>query len=79
MRGDEIVSGAQRINSATRLEERGKALGIAIAKDYLDAFKYGAPPHGGIGIGLERVTEFFLGLSNIKESALFPRFYGCKL
>jgi nondiscriminating aspartyl-tRNA synthetase len=42
-------------------------------KYYLDAFKYGMPPHGGFGMGLERVTQKILGLHNVKEAALFPR------
>ena len=40
---------------------------------YLQAFKTGMPPHGGIGMGLERFTQKILGLSNIKEATLFPR------
>ena len=40
---------------------------------YLQAFKYGIPPHGGWGMGLERLTAKFLGLANVKEAALFPR------
>lgn len=42
-------------------------------KYYLDAFKYGMPPHGGFGMGLERVTQKILGLHNVKEASLFPR------
>jgi len=37
------------------------------------AFKYGMPPHGGWGMGLERLTEKMLGLENVKEATLFPR------
>jgi nondiscriminating aspartyl-tRNA synthetase len=40
---------------------------------YLNAFKYGLPPHGGFGLGLERLTEKLVGLSNVKEATLFPR------
>ena len=40
---------------------------------YLDAFKYGMPPEGGFGIGLERLTARIIGLANVKEAALFPR------
>jgi aspartyl/asparaginyl-tRNA synthetase len=40
---------------------------------YIDAFKYGAQPHGGGGIGLERVVMLFLGLSNIRKVSMFPR------
>jgi nondiscriminating aspartyl-tRNA synthetase len=41
--------------------------------DYLSIFKYGCPPHGGFAIGLERLTQKVLGLSNVKEACLFPR------
>lgn len=40
---------------------------------YLQAFKYGLPPHGGFGMGLERLTEKIIGLNNVKEASLFPR------
>ncbi len=42
-------------------------------KPYLSAFKYGMPPHGGFGLGLERLTEKIIGLHNVKEATLFPR------
>ena len=42
-------------------------------KDYVDSFSYGAPPHAGGGIGLERVVMFFLDLKNIRRASLFPR------
>lgn len=42
-------------------------------KYYLQAFKYGLPPHGGFGLGLERLTEKLIGLNNVKEATLFPR------
>lgn len=42
-------------------------------KHYLSAFKYGLPPHGGFGMGLERLTEKLVGLNNVKEATLFPR------
>lgn len=40
---------------------------------YIDAFKYGAPPHAGGGIGLERVVSLFLGLDNVRKTSMFPR------
>lgn len=40
---------------------------------YIDAFKYGCPPHAGGGIGLERVVMLYLGLDNIRKTAMFPR------
>lgn len=42
-------------------------------KYYLQAFQYGLPPHGGFGMGLERLTQKIIGLSNVKEASLFPR------
>ncbi|MBI2589112.1 aspartate--tRNA(Asn) ligase [Candidatus Saccharibacteria bacterium] len=42
-------------------------------KYYLQAFKYGLPPHGGFAMGLERITEKIIGLNNVKEATLFPR------
>lgn len=42
-------------------------------KYYLSAFKYGLPPHGGFGMGLERLTQKIIGLNNVKEASLFPR------
>jgi|AntRauTorcE11897_2_1112592.scaffolds.fasta_scaffold01816_4 nondiscriminating aspartyl-tRNA synthetase len=42
-------------------------------KYYLQAFKYGLPPHGGFGLGLERLTQKIIGLANVKEATLFPR------
>jgi len=42
-------------------------------KYFLQAFRYGMPPHGGFGMGLERLTEKIIGLANVKEATLFPR------
>ncbi|GAI83504.1 unnamed protein product, partial [marine sediment metagenome] len=42
-------------------------------KSYVDSFRHGALPHGGGGIGLERVVMLFLGLPNIRKTAWFPR------
>ncbi|CAG8542626.1 2086_t:CDS:10 [Ambispora gerdemannii] len=75
MRGEEILSGAQRIHDAAFLEERAKVHNIdpPSIQGYLDAFKRGAPPHAGGGIGLERVVMLYLNLGNIRRSSLFPR------
>lgn len=77
MRGEEIVSGAQRIHDVELLQVRALAMlgeeGMASIKDYVEAFKFGAAPHGGAGIGLERVVMLFLGIENIRECSLFPR------
>jgi aspartyl-tRNA synthetase len=57
------------------LEESAKAKGIELKgiEKYIDAFRNGALPHAGGGIGLERVIMLFLGLPNIRKTALFPR------
>ncbi|CAH2014190.1 unnamed protein product [Acanthoscelides obtectus] len=75
MRGEEILSGAQRIHDPEFLTERAKHHGIDTSKiaAYIDAFKYGCPPHAGGGIGLERVVMLYLGLDNIRKTSMFPR------
>ena len=75
IRGQEIVSGAQRIHDPDLIEERARAWGIDLKdiEPYVNSFRYGALPHGGGGIGLERVVMLFLGLPNIRKSAWFPR------
>lgn len=77
MRGEEILSGAQRIHDADFLAERMKVHEVDPTsdglRDYVDSFAYGAPPHAGGGIGLERVVMFFLDLKNIRRASLFPR------
>ena len=73
--GMEISSGGQRIHLPELLIERLKAKGLN-PKDfmkYIDSFRFGAPPHGGFGIGVERLTMLILNLSNIREAVLFPR------
>lgn len=74
-RGQEILSGAQRVHDAPLLEKRLNEAGVnpAEVKSYLDAFRFGCPPHAGAGIGLERVVMFYLGLGNIRRASLFPR------
>ena len=75
LRGEEICSGAQRIDQVALLEQRltAKKVDPATVKDYIDAFRYGAWPHGGFGLGLERIALFFLGLEDIRQVSLFPR------
>jgi aspartyl/asparaginyl-tRNA synthetase len=75
IRGEEICSGAQRIHDADLLLARAKALAVDLTpiKDYVDSFRLGAWPHGGFGVGLERVVMLFLGLHNIRKASLFPR------
>ncbi|KAJ7786380.1 hypothetical protein B0H16DRAFT_1708556 [Mycena metata] len=75
MRGEEILSGAQRIHDPVLLAEkmRGKGVDPESMKGYLDAFRMGCAPHGGGGIGLERVLMLFLKLNNIRRASMFPR------
>jgi aspartyl-tRNA synthetase len=75
LRGVEILSGAQRIHDYTRLTKRVIELGIdaSTISHYLDAFKYGTPPHAGAGMGLERILRSFLGVPDIRYCSLFPR------
>lgn len=74
-RGLEITTGGQRIHDYGALVARAKAKGLDPKNFsfYLQAFKYGMPPHGGAAIGLERFTARLLGIKNVKEAALFPR------
>ena len=74
-RGVEITTGGQRRHDYDSLIEgiNNKKLNPDLFSFYLQAFKYGMPPHGGWGMGLERLTAKFLGLQNVKEATLFPR------
>ena len=72
--GTEITSGGQRRHTYDSMVEgiRSKGMDPANFGDYLSIFKYGMPPHGGFGMGLERLTMTLLGLKNIREASLFP-------
>ena len=74
-RGLEIVSGSQRLHRyddyLAALEARG--LEPASFVGYLEAFRYGMPPHGGFALGLPRFMGQVLGLHNLRETTLFPR------
>ena len=72
-RGVEITTGAQREHRYDVLRAQAEEKGLAEdVKFYLDFFKYGCPPHGGFGIGIDRLTMLFLGLS-IKEAQFLFR------
>ncbi|CAK1549022.1 unnamed protein product [Leptosia nina] len=75
MRGEEILSGAQRIHDPEFLTQRAKHHGIDIKQiaSYIESFSFGCPPHAGGGIGMERVVMLYLGLDNIRKTSLFPR------
>lgn len=74
-RGLEITTGGQRIHSYSALLDKIAARGMTTEglEQYLDTFKYGMPPHGGLGIGLERLTMQLVGEENLRETTLFPR------
>lgn len=74
-RGIEILSGSQRVDDYDQLVAVIKNRGMN-PEDfhlYLQAFKYGMPPHGGFSFGLERMTMKLLNLGNVREASLFPR------
>ena len=74
-KGMEITTGGQRIHDYHMLLEKMAKRGMTEEgmEHYLMAFKYGMPPHGGLGIGLERLTMKLVGEDNVRETTLFPR------
>ena len=74
-KGLEITTGGQRIHDYQMILEKMEKRGMdpEDIKDYLMIFKYGMPPHGGLGIGLERLTMRLLDEQNVRETSLFPR------
>ena len=74
-RGLEITTGGQRIHDynmqVAKMQERGMT--VELFESYLMMHKYGMPPHGGLGLGLERFTSKLLGQENVRLSTLFPR------
>ena len=73
--GLEISSGAQRIHDYNELRANMTKAGLNPDNypGYMEAFEMGMPPHGGGGMGLERLTQMIVGLSNVREATLFPR------
>lgn len=73
--GMEITTGGQRIHDYQMLIDKIHARGMTEEgmEHYLMAFKHGMPPHGGLGIGMERLTMKILGEDNVRETTLFPR------
>ena len=73
--GLEVTTGGQRIHDYDKLKAKIAARGMEEEgmEQYLDTFKHGMPPHGGLGIGLERLTMQLLGEENVREACLFPR------
>jgi len=74
-RGLEITSGGQRVHDYKQQVEKMEKLGMNPEEfaTYLMLHKYGAPPHGGLGLGLERLTMHLLGAKNVREATMFPR------
>ncbi|KAI1641143.1 hypothetical protein F4809DRAFT_213219 [Biscogniauxia mediterranea] len=75
LRGQEITTGGQRINDPKILADRMKKSGVDpdTMEEYMQAFKWGAPPHAGCGIGLERVIFLLLNLGDVRNATMFPR------
>lgn len=73
--GLEITTGGQRIHDYQMLLDKIGKRGMTTEgmEQYLAVFKYGMPPHGGLGIGLERLTMKLVGEDNVRETTLFPR------
>jgi nondiscriminating aspartyl-tRNA synthetase len=74
-RGLEVTTGGQRIHSYKKQIEKmiSRGMNIESFESYLMMHKYGMPPHGGLGLGLERFASRLLGQNNIRLATLFPR------
>ena len=74
-KGLEITSGGQRIHLPELLiaKIKQKGLNVESLKDFIDSFRFGAPPHSGWSIGLERLTMLLCDLDNVREATMFPR------
>ncbi|MEO0081469.1 MAG: aspartate--tRNA(Asn) ligase [candidate division WOR-3 bacterium] len=74
-RGLEVTTGSQRIHDYQMLVDSIRRIGgnPADFEFYLEIFRYAMPPHGGLAIGAERLTQQLLGLANVREASFFPR------
>jgi nondiscriminating aspartyl-tRNA synthetase len=74
-RGTEIVTGGQRVHDYEQLIAHLERWGLPQTgfEGYLEAFRYGMPPHGGFGMGAERLLQMIVGAGNLRETTLFPR------
>lgn len=74
-RGLEITTGGQRLHTRNTLEQalRAKGMDPKAFEGHLRMFDLGMPPHGGLAIGLERLTGQVLGLANVREATMYPR------
>lgn len=79
LNGYELASGSMRIYNQELQERMFKALGLTMEEAWgkfgflLEAFKYGVPPHGGIGLGFDRIVMLLVGTTNIKDVVAFPK------
>jgi nondiscriminating aspartyl-tRNA synthetase len=73
--GVEIATGSQREHRYEVLKKQSleKGVNLDAMPEYAQIFKYGVPPHGGVGFGLDRITQRLLNLGNIREAVLIPR------
>ena len=71
----ELSSGGQRLHNYKELENNMKKRNLNPEGFgwYLEAFKYGVPPHAGFGLGLERIVQVLASLDNIQEAIAYPR------
>jgi len=71
----ELASGSQRVHSYELLKSKIESKGLSADsfEFYLEAFRYGMPPHAGWGLGVERLLMSMLEIGNIREVVLFPR------
>lgn len=74
-RGLEITTGGQRIHDYQQQIDKlnARKMNAELFESFTMLHKYGMPPHGGLGIGLERLTMQLLGLNNVREASMFPR------
>ncbi|ESS03997.1 MAG: aspartyl-tRNA synthetase, archaeal type [uncultured archaeon A07HR67] len=74
-RGQELSSGGQRQHHVDRMVEVMEEEGVEQAnfEFYIEALSFGTPPHGGYGLGIDRLVQQVAGLDNIKEAIMFPR------
>jgi nondiscriminating aspartyl-tRNA synthetase len=74
-RGIEIVTGGQRVHTHAQLLTHIERWGMSTEglEGYLEVFRYGMPPHGGFGLGSERLLQTIIGAANLRETTLFPR------
>ena len=79
LNGYELLSGSIRIHDQKLQEKVFEAIGMTLEEAhekfswFMDAFQYGTPPHGGVGIGLERLTMILVGTDNIRDVVAFPK------